>query len=34
MKGEREAARDVWQKSMEISPDDPVLQKVMDRFMP
>jgi len=34
MKGEREAARDVWQKSMEISPDDPVLKKVMDRFMP
>ncbi len=34
MQGEQEAARDVWLKSREIAPDDPVLQKVMDRFMP
>lgn len=34
MQGEQEAAREVWLKSREIAPDDPVLQKVMDRFMP
>lgn len=34
IQGERESARDVWEKSKENSPDDPVLQEVMDRFMP
>jgi len=32
--GEREEARAVWQKALQKSPDDPTLQKVMQRFIP
>jgi tetratricopeptide (TPR) repeat protein len=32
--GEQEEARGIWQKALKKSPDDPVLQKVMQRFIP
>jgi predicted negative regulator of RcsB-dependent stress response len=32
--GNRKEAREVWQKALQKSPDDPVLQKVMQRFIP
>ena len=32
--GNRKEAREVWQKALKKSPDDPVLQKVMQRFIP
>ncbi|MGD8421769.1 MAG: tetratricopeptide repeat protein, partial [Gammaproteobacteria bacterium] len=32
--GDRMEAREVWQKALQKSPDDPVLQKVMQRFIP
>ena len=32
--GKREEAVEVWQKALKKSPDDPVLQKVMQRFIP
>jgi len=34
MRGERDEARRIWEKSREDSPDDPVLREIMDRFMP
>ena len=32
--GRRDEAREVWSKALEKSPDDPVLQRVMQRFIP
>ena len=32
--GQREEALEVWQKALKKSPDDPVLQRVMQRFVP
>ena len=32
--GDREEARAVWQRALQKSPDDPMLQKVMQRFIP
>ena len=32
--GDREEAREVWQRALQKSPDDPMLQKVMQRFIP
>lgn len=32
--GERDEARSVWQKALKKSPDDPILQEVMQRFIP
>jgi tetratricopeptide (TPR) repeat protein len=32
--GNRKEAREVWQKALKKSPDDPVLQEVMQRFIP
>jgi predicted negative regulator of RcsB-dependent stress response len=34
MQGDRDDARRIWAESKESSPDNPVLQKVLDRFMP
>jgi tetratricopeptide (TPR) repeat protein len=34
MQGDRDEARRVWSESRESSPDNPVLQKALDRFMP
>ena len=34
MQGDRDDARRVWAESRESSPDNPVLQKVLERFMP
>jgi tetratricopeptide (TPR) repeat protein len=34
MQGDRDDARRIWKESQESSPDNPVLQKVLDRFMP
>ena len=32
--GERQEAREIWKKALQKSPDDPVLQRVMQRFIP
>lgn len=32
--GQQQEAREVWQKALQKSPDDPVLQRVMQRFIP
>ena len=32
--GQQEEAREVWQRALQKSPDDPVLQRVMQRFIP
>ena len=32
--GRQEEAREIWQKALKKSPDDPLLQKVMQRFIP
>ena len=34
MQGDRDEARRIWAESKESSPDNPVLKKVLDRFMP
>jgi hypothetical protein len=34
MQGDRDDARRIWAESKESSPDNPVLKKVLDRFMP
>lgn len=34
MQGDRDEARRIWNESQESAPDNPVLQKVLDRFMP
>jgi tetratricopeptide (TPR) repeat protein len=34
MQGDRDDARRIWKESQESAPDNPVLQKVLDRFMP
>ncbi len=32
--GKQQEAREVWQRALQKSPDDPMLQKVMQRFLP
>ena len=32
--GNRDEARQIWQEALDKSPSDPVLQKVMQRFIP